>query len=539
VTELTTGLTTLDALDDAPVHFRVTWIAWDSPFHATELQVGDRIIAVDGVSVSRPDDPRERARIVQHFIGQGAEPQQWSARQLAAGAPLTLRVRRRTSPRGWTELEVTAPLAEKVGYRNADNRIVLGPDGPDTMARDEFSESWGSWYEQRMVPMLSHALDVDRHTGTFVTRAEWKRLGEHERRVVFAAERYPGPWSSALTRDYQAARAICQGEALVLAAGALDFRRRGQELAAEVRAKATAAWKSVQEKSASETISPFPAINPVRGDPAPVVGKLVVLPPLGNAQWVNEAGHGWFTAGSAADGWYFIDAQGEPAQAMLLARRRYTKLVDPALDASFEFLARITADARLVCIGDRTQFGLVADPLAALVGGSMFVDLVARVGTQAAFAGEEAFLAIDPALPARDATPAEVLAAVIDAIKLGDLPLWRALHADWAIEWTPGGRQRIQPHALPPNESHFEDSRRSLASRVQDVRVAWVDDSVVVADGKRFPGALHIEEVTAWLDHFGDVGGVTRWFSDTTVRREWRLQRVDRGPWRVATAQPI
>ncbi|MEP6731294.1 MAG: PDZ domain-containing protein [bacterium] len=539
MSDLTTGLTTLAMLDGTPPHLRVTWIAWDSPFRATDLRVGDRIIAINGAAIRCPLDPAERSKFIDRTVGGGSEPQGWTAAGLSAGARILLTVRRRSRPIGWTELTVSAPLAETTGYRDTNNRIVYGSGGPDTMSYDSFSDSWMNWYENRMLPALRRALDADQHTATFVTRVEWKQLAPQNDRVAYATDHYPGPWSRGLKADFDAAMIECEGAKVELPAGALDFRRRGEELAAETRSKAQSAWDAAKASVASETIPPFPAISPVRGDIRPVVGKYVVLPAIGNSGWVSEAGHGWFAAGSENDGWYFLDAESGAAQAMLRARQRFGRMVDPNVRAEFEFIARITNDSRLVVVGAHAHFGLVADAIAALVGSTMFVDLRSRNGDQVPFAGEDAYIDNDPQLPPNDAPPAAILSAMIDAIKLGDIALWRALHADWSIELNEQGRRVIYPHTSPPDDSNFEESKRSMNGRVLDARVAWTDNPQVVADGSRFPGALHIEECVAEIDHVGTFDGDVRVFADVTVRRHWRLQRVDGGPWRIASAQPI
>ncbi|MEP6491744.1 MAG: PDZ domain-containing protein [bacterium] len=538
--DLTSGLTTANGLEDGLTpYLRITSIAWDSPFRNTGLSVGDRIVAVNGQSLTCAADPTERARMLSKAIGQTNESQGWSAAGLAAGATISLTARRRAASTGWSEIVVRAPLTEATSYRDANNRIVFGTGGPDTMAYDDFPTSWGNWYNDRMLSALGRALDPEQHTGTFVTRFEWKQLGEHADRVAYAVARYPGAWSRALQADYESACNVCAGSKIVLAPGALDFRRRGEELAAEVRAKAIAAWDAAKAERSAHTITSFPAINPVRDDVRAVVGKLVVLPPLANNQWVSEAGHGWFAAGSPSDGWYFLDAEAEPARAMLYARQRFGRMVDPNIAAQFEFIARITDESRLVVINERAHFGLLAEPIAALVGGAMFVDLAARKGTEIPFAGETVLVDTNLKLPPANAPPAAILGTMIDAVKLGDLALWRALHADWSIERNDEGRRVIYPHCNPPDDSNFEESRRSMNARVLDVRVSWIDDAVVIADGARFPGALHIEETAAQLEHYGDFDGETRSFADVTVRRNWRLQRVDGGPWRIAAAQPI
>jgi hypothetical protein len=172
----------------------------------------------------------------------------------------------------------------------------------------------------------------------------------------------------------------------------------------------------------------------------------------------------------------------------------------------------------------------------------MFVDLSSA---QPQFAGEEGLVDDTPDLPPDDAPPAAVLTALIGAVKAGDIALWRALHADWEVGLIDDAdgvpRRIIYPHCSPPQDARFEGSRRSMAKRVAEVRVAWVGEPVSITDGSAFPGAFRIDEVAAKLDHIGDDNGDGNYrvFADVTVSCDWRLQRVDGGPWRIATVQSI
>ena len=541
--DLTSGLVTEPRLDARPPHLLVRWIAWDSPLRAAGLRLGDRIVAFGGAPCPGPDIAARSSTLP----GQYAESQGFEALRLVAGSPLALRVRRRAAPVGWRELDLAAPLAERRDARNDQGQPTLGPGGPVAMDNDGFgSGSWQGWYEA-LQPALARALDPEQRTATFVTRAEGRMLREpHADRVAFALAHYPGPWADALKADWEAALAICDGTPVALAANALDFRRRGEELAAQVRDQAAAAWDAFQSAHAAETVPAFPAPHPVRDDAQAIAGKLAVLPPLGNADWVADANHGWFAAGSG-DGWYFVDAEAEPALAMLDAQARYMKLVDPDIAARWEFVVRVGGEARLVVVGEQAHFGFVAEPLAALVGGAMFVDLTKRDARRAAFEGEAALVDDHPALPPADASPAAVLAALVGAVKTGDLALWRALHASWWVEprslqdeqGNAVTRLVLHPSGQQADDTMFEASRRSIMGRVLDARVAWTGEPVVVLDGARFEGASAIEEVELRLEHVGSFDGDVRTFADVTVREQWKLQRVDRGPWRVATCQPI
>ena len=80
--------------------------------------------------------------------------------------------------------------------------------------------------------------------------------------------------------------------------------------------------------------------------------------------------------------------------------------------------------------------------------------------------------------------------------------------------------------------------------RACDARVVWVDDVVALTSGQEFDGAPKIEEVEAEIEHIGvvDPKAATpeyRAFKDVTVNRLWRLQRINGGPWRIASAQNL
>lgn len=526
---------------DQPPHVRITWIAWNSPFRATDLRLGDRIIAVNGAPVS--DETFLKAS--SSLPGCYGETAAFAAAGLDVGSPLTLTVRRRAPHQGWTEATVTAPLMGRPdSARNAEGRELIAPGGPDLYDSAGFhTGGWRGWYDN-MVKKFSQIADADQHHGgsTWGTRYEWKDLGEqHGARVALAVEAFPCDWTRALQADYEAARAATAGEAITLSPGALDYRRRGEQLAAEIRYKGVAAFEAFKVARAGETIAAFPAPNPVRDDITAITGKLVLLPPLGNRDYVMDGGRTLFAAGG--DGWYFVDAEGEAAQAMLRAQRRYEKLVDPMLPAEWQFLVRITGAARLAVIADRAHYGLVVEPLAALVGRAMCVDLTLRQGDQVAFTAEAGLVDDTSDLPPADATPAQVMAALIGAVKAGDMALWQALHVDWWIEDRGNGQLIVHPHAAPPDTSRWNDQRRSVLKEVIDARTIWVDDPVVLAPADRYPGAEAIEQVTLWQDHIADFGTPEapdiRSYTAASVSATWALQRVGAGPWRVVQQMRI
>lgn len=543
-----TGLTTYP-VTFYPPHIRVQWIAWFSPWRATGLQIGDRLIAVNGVGVTEAQIKTQSSQLP----GMYGESYAFTSAGLTVGSPLTLRIRRRVRPTGWTELEFTAPLTEPPpDAQDERGTSLMAPGGPTVYDSGGFyTGGWKSWYEA-VVKRLATQLDEDEQHGrrSFSTLSELRYLNEEVGpRVMAAVEKFPCEWSSQLKADYERALARMQGEAITLAPGALEYRRRGDALVQSVRQQSLAAWTAFKERHQANLIATFPAVHPTRGDINAVKGKVVVLPPLGNRDYLVDSGRTFFAAGSSYDGWYFLNAEAEAAEAMLRAQRRYERLVGPNLNARWELVARITGNPRLAVVNDRAEFGLELELLAALVGDAVFVDLTERSGTMARFAGEADLIDDEPTLPPNDASPAEVMAALLSSLKNNDLALWRALHADWWVETWGDNKRRIHPHALRLDESRFEGSRRLLAREVVDARTVWTDDSVILAPAGRFEGAESLEEVELWYEHIGDfpvLMGTSsaqtaefRTFTSGMVTSTWRLQRVGSGPWRIAEAQLI
>jgi hypothetical protein len=541
------GLTST-VFTDRPPHVRITWIAWNSPFRATDLQLGDRIIAVNGAPVS--DETILKAS--SSLPGCYGETAAFAAAGLDVGSPLTLTVRRRALPQGWTEMTITAPVAAPTPTtRTPDGRSLVAPDGPDIYDNAGFNNGgWAAWY-QALVTLFTKLADADRiHGGSFNTRFEHRNLAEqHGARVDFAVANFPCDWSRILKIDYDAARAAMAGEPATLPHGGLDFRRRGEELAGQIKGLSTAAWNGA---IAAHTIIPSaPAPNPAADDVSLLAGKMLVLPPLGNSHYLSDGGRNWFAAGSRSDGWWFIDAETPATIAMLRAQRRYARLVNPDLRAEWQFLGRVTPDVRLCAIGDRAYFGLVVEPVAALVGGTMFVDLTAIDGGETAFAGEAGLFDDTPDLPSDDASPAAVVAAVIAAVKAGDLALWSALHAAWFTDYRADDAGVMHavliPYGRKPTPDRFEDQRRLLKERCCDARPVWTDEPFALIPAGRYEGAPAIEQVAVWVNHIGDfsadsgapMGHDYRSYIDVMVRQTWVLQRIGSGPWRVDDAGRI
>lgn len=533
-----TRIVTTPVLEATPPAFRVSWLYWDSPFREAGLRVGDLIVAVAGRPIEAPAPGRALQRYVQTAIGQNEEAAGLAALGLGVGAMLALQVRRRRADAGWETIGLGARLAAQGFATGPTGRRIMGPGGPEEMASDGFGESWASW-DEKLVREYTLILDGGWQRKTFVSRVELRRHMERKPRVEALGARWPGPYARAMAADWETVRACLDGPAITLPPDALEFRRAEEEKVAKVTAIAASAWAVAVDSVKATTIPSFPAAHPIRGDRNAAIGRHVVLPPLGNRDWIAEAGHGWFVAGNDSDNRYVIDAEGPEAVAMLRARNRYQRLVSPRVDAQYQFIGQVMEQPKMLVVGQRAHFCLQLKPVAALVGDAMFVDLTRA---EPEFAGEQEIRVPMGARPADDADPATVMRTLITAAKGGDQALWNALFGAWRVDRLPDGRALLQTSASIPDEPWVR-TRASLMGRVLDARVSWVGEPRLVLDGSAYPGAPRIEEVDLEIDHVGRFPEGDRIFTDTTVNRLWQLQRVDLGrgfgPWRIHSVQSI
>lgn len=539
--DLSTGLTITPMWQASPPALRVNAIGWFSGFRGTGLQVGDQIVAVDGEPLPATPTPAE----TQRAIGSYTEGQRWLEAGKREGSPLKLTVRRRATPgQGWRTLEVTGALRSPVNARTADNRILLGPGGPPEMyENDGFDRSWRQWADD-FAKTTSAVLDDPLYALSLTSPYELGKLKEQQPRVQLLAQKYPGPFADAIQADFDAMLARLQGPEVTLPEHALDYRELGEQRAAAVREQAQAAWAALQTELGAQMITPLlPAVHPIHGDRASVVGRYAALPPLRNRDWVGEAGRTWFVAGNPNEGWYFADAEGPEAVWMMDALARYRRLVLPNIDETYELIGQVMPQPAQLVVGERAYFGLRLQPVAALIGGSMFVDLRKAEGGLVRFAGEQVLRDQGAKAPSNDASPTEVLQAMVAALKAADQDLWISLFATWSVELLADGRALFRMNSVEQPARYFEEARRRIVERVFDMRPVWVDEVRAVISGDDYPGQQRLEEVTVEMQHIGSFDGVYRPFSDVTVHRWWTLQRLGQpgamGPWRITSQQPI
>lgn len=535
--QLESGLVTWPQLDDRVPHLRVLRLAPEGGFRGSGLKPGDQILAVEGEPVAGMDEATRKLRLPQ-LPGQYQEDQAYAKKGLKDGDALTLTVRRRTRPTGWQTLEVKGRVRAKRNYRDANNSAIPFEGGPNAYERDGFSDSWPGWLET-LGKQVEWALCEGWRQPSAVSAFELKQLLAHAPRVELLTRKYPGPFATAVQADHAAAVESSRGTPYSLEASALDFRRADEERAAHVARAGQAAWQGWLEEVAAETITPFPAPHPIFGKPDAIQGKYAVLGPIPTRDWFSDMGRNVLVCGSNEQGRYVVDAESPAAFRMFRAVRRYTQRITPRLREDYTLLVRIGTGARMVVIAGVAHWALAAEPLAARVGDAFAVDLRQETQGDPPFVGEADATRPSVTPPPDDASPQAVLETMVAALKTGDLATWKALFADWMVSTDAKGRPRVRYDMSLLREADFEDSRRLLMGKVCDARVVWSDEPIALTTGEEFEGAPVIEEVEVELEHIGATEDGHRAFKDITVHRLWRLQRINKGPWRIASAQGL
>jgi hypothetical protein len=531
--EVSCRLTTDDDFTSPQPALVVQSLAWDSGFRAAGVRPGDRIVAVEGAPLAPPSDPLELSRALARMVGQLDEEQAWAAAGRKDGDPVTLTVRRRRPPAGWETLELTGALRAERSWTRADGRRIIGPGGPEEMQSDGFSAGgWSSWYE-KVAATWERALAWHRQ-GSLVSHGDID-VDQASERVPKLAELYPGPFADAVAADWAAVQAIVDGRAYTLEPGALDFRALGERLVEDVRSAGAAAREAFVAAHAAELIAPFPSIDPILGDRASVAGKLVELPRITQREWVSQGDRTVFVFAQGED--CYIAEVGGATERMLLTQRRYEKLVSPQIRSEYEVIGRIGPDPTMALFGEQAFFALRVEPVAATVGGAFFVDLTTGADP-APFAGEEDLRREDVLAPGPEAAPEAVLAAMIGALKTGDVELWKSTFSDWTFFVADDGRPVISPFGPSNLDSNWDFARRRILDDVVDVRPVWVGDPVTVFRSDAFDGAPQIDQTTIEVDHLrlaGEDPRAAHSFSAVGLHRIWTLQRINGGPWRIAT----
>jgi hypothetical protein len=532
---LSMGLITTPMLDARIPCMRLSWIAWDSGFRGSGLQIGDYIIAIDSAVLTRPADAAELQHRLPQLPGQYDECRHWKDLGANAGRRVKLHVRRRNFPgEGWRELDIEGELQPQRTWVTDSSRQLFGRGGPDRMEYDGFSESWWDWYEKAATSWQRY-LDGYWQGNGFNNRFELQQILQDEPRIKLLGEKYPGAFSEAVTADWQAVRDCMLSRPYTLAADTLAYRKLDEERMQQLAQAATSARTAWLTAHQSELIPPFPAIDPILGDRAGVAGKLVELPTISQHEWISQGQRTVFVFGQS-DQWYFADGSSKPIERMIHAQRRYEAGVSPNIRSDFAVVARVLPEPTLVVYNERGCFGLRVEPVAATIGDALFIDLDASKNDPPLYAGEAELAAQALSPPPDNAPPRTVMECFHTALKLGDQKLWQSLFADWSLHFADNGLPLIDRGCNPDVDSWWDSARRLILGEVLDVRVAWTDDTYPVVVGREFDNAPKIDETHVEVDHIGqEADGTTRTFSKVGLQRVWTLQRVDGGPWRIVS----
>jgi len=548
VADIRSGIQTDEVLEQEPYGFRVTWVAWDSPFRATELRIGDLIVALDGVAYTKDS----RSDTAPRSVGQYHEGLFWEDRGAAGGDEIVLTVLRMAPDGTEQRLDIRGALREEVFYKDAQDRTALGPGGPprrSTSAEDGQWSSWAGWYET-FVKQASYVLDSGWDRGSFNNTKQLAAHLEERERIDHLLEHYPGPFADAAAADWERVRQALEGERVELTDEDLVYRELGARRRDEVREVARAARDRFLEELGPETIPTFPAVDPIRGDREAVAGKVVVFPwitPRGGL--IERFGRSYAAAGSAREGFYFAPLDSPEMQRFFDAYFRYQAKVDPGIAERYRFVARILDDPVLLSADGRPAPGLLVQVVGGSAGagdGELFVDLreplpvpteAAREVGRSPFAGEEALAAVDVPELADDASPGEVVTTMIQAIKWADEPTWRSVFAGWRLFSRFSGPPIVDVAFGWPDSSftrEWGEARKQVLGDVYDARVAKITPVRTLREPGLDDGGPAVDQVDVFVDHVGLFDGEYRTFVDTRVHRRWRLQRLDGGPWRVS-----
>jgi hypothetical protein len=384
-----------------------------------------------------------------------------------------------------------------------------------------------TWYERRVFDW-ERILD-GRWLGSLNSRDLLARHLEDRERIDAAVKAFPGPFMQRLQEDFERVAESLRGREAPLPENALAFRDESDKIEKEIAAAGDTAWKEFL--GANMAVDSLPALDLVRSDRTPIIGKVIALE---GVSWRNAVTEGDTSILSAEHSGYAVFvAADQPAMRLFFQRQaEYQARVEPRVPERYDVIGRVGPDTRLVITGRGAVIGLNIDVLAVRVPGHFFADVT---GGQQTFAGAERAGSRRVAMPAHDASPADVMRAYVAAVKAGDEHTWRALYGEWTAM---GGDGRPLWRPFNPYANYMQDYTRSrdfMLNKVCHVEPVWESEPRTIIRSDAFEGAPTVEEVAVLIDHIGRFEEGDRVFCMTGLNRMWSLQRVDGGPWRLAS----
>ena len=357
-TSMHVGLRTTRTDSDAKTYgFVVNWIPWDSGFRGSSLTAGDVITAVDD-KVFTPDKK-------DFDFGQYGEEQYWDRKGAKDGTPTTL-----TVARDGKTLKITGKVRADRFYTNEDGKRTIGLDGPQEMARDEFDGAWSFWRED-LEKVLADAPYAVYHQNT---QQYLQRLESYRARVEYLAKNFPkSAFARATREDFDRAIEQIRGRRYDLTAEDISYRALSARRVEKAMELAVKTRDELVVKLGTVSIESLPEVDPLHGDRKSIAGKVVALPQ--QLEEIAEAGHGWFVAHGSSRSIFLVDSRAPQFVAIYRAMERFKRLVAPDLEARFELIGRVSDRPTMVATGRAVYTGIIVQPVAALVGGKMFVDV--------------------------------------------------------------------------------------------------------------------------------------------------------------------
>lgn len=497
----------------------VAWIPWNSGFRGTGLKIGDVITAID----AKIFDPEKR----DFEFNQYSEEEYWAKAGAKDGQKVTL-----TVVRDGETLKIDGVVRADRYYTTAGGQRAVASPGPEAMAKDGFDETWLFW-DEGFVKEMQAAQEVGWQRNT---REQLANFLDQAPRIDFLVKTYPGPYAKAMKEDFDATIEYLKGTKYDLTVEDLAYRSLSKTRVQDAIALATKARDEFLAKASAVELGSLPAIDPIRGDRKSVQGKVVKLPALTE---ISEAGHGWFWAPGAGGSIYLIDEQSKSFIAILRAIMRFRELVNPSVNDTYEAIGRVTGEPTMVVMGNKVYTGIVVEVIAALVDGKVFVD-ASTGGDDAKFAGEENAKKPPVVNTNPNMGPAEVFRSFVNALKLNDIELWATFFATWSCRSsTAHGEDWIyNPEGGPPTNylyREFSNARALITDKVYDMHIFKMSKPRVLVSNSDFK----VEQVKFVVDHVGLFDGEYRAFRDVNVHRDWEMQRVNGGPWRITSEHGI